>query len=69
MLWIWRNLPAGLSFFDTAKNFGCIFFCENGELAYWKRQRKTCFYKERKMNNEKNQKKKRIRRNNAGKDI
>lgn len=21
-------------FFDTARNFGCIFFCKNGELAY-----------------------------------
>lgn len=21
-------------FFDTARNFGCIFFCENEELAY-----------------------------------
>lgn len=29
-------------FFDTARNFGCI-FCENEELAYWKRQRKTLF--------------------------
>ena len=56
-------------FFDTARNFGCIFFCKNEELAYWKRQRKPCFHKERKKNNEKNQKKKRIRRKNAGKDI
>ena len=55
-------------FFDTARNFGCI-FCENEELAYWKRQRKPCFHKERKKNNEENQKKKRIRRKEAGKDI
>lgn len=44
-------------FFDTARNW-LYFFCENEELAYWKRQRKPCFHKERKKNNEKNQKKK-----------
>lgn len=69
MLWIWRNLPAGLSFSIQSKKIWLYFFCENGGSAYWKRQRKTCFHKERKMNNEKNQKKKGIRRKNAGKDI
>ncbi len=56
-------------FFDTVKKIWLYFFCENGGSAYWKRQRKTCFHKERKINNEKNQKKKGIRRKNAGKDI
>lgn len=68
MLWIWRNLPAGLSF-SIQPEILAVFFCKNEELAYWKRQRKPCFHKERKKNNEKNQKKKRIRRKNAGKDI
>jgi len=68
MLWIWRNLSAGLNF-SIQPEILVVFFCENEELAYWKRQRKSCFHKERKKNNEENQKKKRICRKNAEKDI
>ena len=66
MLWIWRNLPTGLSF-SIQPEVLAVFFCENGELAYWKRQRKSCFHKERKKNNEENQKKKRICREKTAK--
>ena len=31
MLWKWRNLPAGLRPFDTAKKIGCIFLDGHSE--------------------------------------
>lgn len=34
MLWIWRNLPAGLSFLIQPEILAVFFFCKNGELAY-----------------------------------
>lgn len=39
MLWIWRNLPTGLSF-SIQPEVLAVFFSENGELAYWKEQRR-----------------------------